>query len=699
MAVTGWQSLDIGSPSLPGSSSFSNGVFTVTGSGSHIGSTSDQFQFDYQAVTGAASIVASLATPLLATDGTQPLLAQGGVMFRSSGSADASFVEVAYINGQGIQMLYRNGDGTAAAEISDVSFSGGTLYVRLDRTGSTFTGYYSTTGTTWTLIGSIFNPAIGSTAAVGLVANSHNNSKLVSIGFSNVSITEATTLPPPWHSGDIGSPTLAGSGSFNNGVYTITGSGSEIGGTSDQFQFDYQSVTGPASIVASFPTPLVATDGTQPSGAQGGVMFRGSVGANSPFVELVYSDGLGIQMLYRNGYGATTAQVGTTITYSGPLYVRLVRTGWTFTGYYSSNGTNWTLIGSIFNPAIGTTAVVGLVACSESNSELVNVIYNNVTITPIASLNGSTLDVNLSSAGPITVSTSGGNAIVTQGSTELIFADSSFNAILVTDTASGDAVNFFGTPIAPVTFANTSASTVTVTNGTLDLANNPTIAIGSLTIKSASVAMPTAIGTPDQLILQALTLTNGVLDLNDNVMFIQYTPGSDPISSIVAALRSGFNNGGWNGPGIVSSAISLTPNYSLGWADGADGVVAGLPSGQIEVKYTLLGDANLDGTVNGSDFSILAANFGKGVTNWDQGNFLFSSAVNGADFSALAANFGQGDSWPATSSTEATQLTSAPKANSSAGVTYAAAVFTSQPAVSTSTLPNDNKDAKFLQKR
>ncbi len=714
VVASGWQSLDIGSPALAGSSSYNNGVFTVTGSGSHIGSTSDQFQFDYQAVTGAASIVASLSTPLVATDGSQPSLAQGGVMFRSSGSADASFVEVAYINGQGVQMLYRNGDGTTAPEISDVSYTGGTLYVRLDRTGSTFTGYYSSNGTNWTLIGSIFNPAIGSIAAVGMVANSHDNTRLVSVGFSNVSITASSALPAPWQSRNIGSPALAGSGSYNNGVFTITGSGSDVSGTSDQFQFDYQSVTGPATIVASLATPLVATDGTQPSAAQGGVMFRGSVGANSPFVELVYSDGLGIQMLYRNGYGATTAQVGGTITYSGPLFVRLVRTGWTFTGYYSSNGTNWTQIGSIFNPAMGTTAVVGLIASSDDNTRLVNVLYNDVTITPMASLNGSTLDVNLSSAGPVTVSTSGGNTTVSQGSSQLVFAAGSFNAIQVTDTGSGDAVNFVGTPgTAPVTFVNSSASSVTVTNGAIDLADNPTIAIGTLTINSASVVMPAAIGRSDQLLLHGLTLSNGVLDLNDDVMFIQYTQGSDPISGIVAALRSGFNNGAWNGPGIISSAISRTPNYGLGWADGADGVVAGLPSGQIEVKYTLLGDANLDGTVNGSDFSILAANFGKGVTNWDQGNFLFTSAVNGADFSALAANFGQGDSEAGTSNAEVAQSTSGsqlseskasssnavPKANSIAGPTFAAAVVTSPPALTTPTGPKENKDAKFLQKR
>ncbi len=140
---------------------------------------------------------------------------------------------------------------------------------------------------------------------------------------------------------------------------------------------------------------------------------------------------------------------------------------------------------------------------------------------------------------------------------------------------------------------------------------------------------------------------SATLDLTNTHLFIDYGSGSDPISSIAGYIKSGYNGGNWNGPGIISSnAQSLTNglHYGVGFADGADKIVSGLPSGEIELKYTLLGDANLDGTVNGSDFSILAANFGKGVTNWDQGNFLFSSSVNGSDFSALATNFGQGDS-------------------------------------------------------
>jgi len=81
--------------------------------------------------------------------------------------------------------------------------------------------------------------------------------------------------------------------------------------------------------------------------------------------------------------------------------------------------------------------------------------------------------------------------------------------------------------------------------------------------------------------------------------------------------------------------------YGLGFADGNDGKVLGLASGQIEVAYTLLGDANLDGEVNGEDFTILASNFNQSVTGWDQGDFNYHGVVNGEDFTDLAANFNQ----------------------------------------------------------
>jgi autotransporter-associated beta strand protein len=134
---------------------------------------------------------------------------------------------------------------------------------------------------------------------------------------------------------------------------------------------------------------------------------------------------------------------------------------------------------------------------------------------------------------------------------------------------------------------------------------------------------------------------SGTFDITNNHVIINYGAGPDPISSIAALLAAGYNGGAWNGAnGITSSTVATNPGYSVGYADAADpGNPAGLASGTIEVAYTLIGDADLNHTVNGIDFGILAANFNKTVTGWDKGDFDYNGIVNGIDFTALAANF------------------------------------------------------------
>ncbi len=95
--------------------------------------------------------------------------------------------------------------------------------------------------------------------------------------------------------------------------------------------------------------------------------------------------------------------------------------------------------------------------------------------------------------------------------------------------------------------------------------------------------------------------SSGTLNLGSNTLLINYGSSADPIASVRSLLASGYASGAWNGAGINSSAAAANGAYGLGYADGADGVVAGLASGQIEIKYTLYGDANLDGVVNSAD--------------------------------------------------------------------------------------------------
>jgi len=55
----------------------------------------------------------------------------------------------------------------------------------------------------------------------------------------------------------------------------------------------------------------------------------------------------------------------------------------------------------------------------------------------------------------------------------------------------------------------------------------------------------------------------------------------------------------------------------------------------------ILGDANIDGTVNLSDFTILKASFGNDPAGWAAGNFNEDTTVNLADFTILKAHFGE----------------------------------------------------------
>ncbi len=229
----------------------------------------------------------------------------------------------------------------------------------------------------------------------------------------------------------------------------------------------------------------------------------------------------------------------------------------------------------------------------------------------------------------------------------------------VTVSSSGNySITGGGAIVATGGFTKTGSSTLTLGAGLT--ASSIAINEGSVVIASNTSAGTWTVAQPNSNIeISSLTIAaNSTLDITNNHLIIDYG-GSDPMATIYGYLKTGFNNGTWNGTtGIISSTAQTPTNglhYGIGFADGNDGThaVAGVTSGEIELKYTLLGDANLDGTVNGSDFSILAANFGLGATDWDQGNFLYGSSVNGSDFSALAANFGQGDSGAAVSVSQA----------------------------------------------
>ena len=142
------------------------------------------------------------------------------------------------------------------------------------------------------------------------------------------------------------------------------------------------------------------------------------------------------------------------------------------------------------------------------------------------------------------------------------------------------------------------------------------------------------------------------LDLNDNALILDYT-GATPAAAVRAMLVSGYAAGAWNGPGISSSAAAASPanHAALGFGESAAlGLTSfagqAVDSTSLLVRYTVQGDANLDGTTNLRDFNALAANFGATSSTWIRGDFNYDANTNLQDFSILASRFGQAPSSP-----------------------------------------------------
>ncbi|MBY0526219.1 MAG: SBBP repeat-containing protein [Gemmataceae bacterium] len=183
--------VDIGSPSPAGSASVSSGTYTVVGGGADIYGWSDQFTFAAQTWSGDGVLIARI-TSLTNTNGS----AKAAVMFRDSTAAGASYALVDVTPGAGVEFLRRQsntGGGSSATTVTGITAP---VWVKLTRVGNLFTAYYSSNGTSWTLIGSD-TVIMGTDALAGLAACSHNNGTATTATFTNVSLTPSMGWTTP----------------------------------------------------------------------------------------------------------------------------------------------------------------------------------------------------------------------------------------------------------------------------------------------------------------------------------------------------------------------------------------------------------------------------------------------------------------------------------------------------------------------
>jgi hypothetical protein len=254
-----------------------------------------------------------------------------------------------------------------------VAVTGATGY-RVERStdGSTFTSLatlgataISYTDNTVTPLGEYYYRVIGT------------NSLTESVAPTPIFAADTTTaLPPsPWQSQDIGSPAGAGATGYSAGTFTMVANGNDIWNTSDQFRFTYMPLIGNGQIIARVNT-LENTD----ANAKAGVMIRETLAANSRDVLVSMSATNGLQLLYRGSIGGSAAQSGASVTGAAPYWVKLVRSGNTFTGYTSPDGVTWTQIGTSLTIAMSSNAYIGLAVTSHTTTTLNTAKFDSVSV-------------------------------------------------------------------------------------------------------------------------------------------------------------------------------------------------------------------------------------------------------------------------------------------------------------------------------
>src|SRR5262245_51145947 len=104
-------SLDIGGVGIAGSTTTSNGVYTVRASGAEVWNTTDEFRFVHATLNGDGNVTARVDSLV-----TWESWAKAGVMIRETLSPSSRYAFAILSGNHGVSFQYRATAGTAAAQ-------------------------------------------------------------------------------------------------------------------------------------------------------------------------------------------------------------------------------------------------------------------------------------------------------------------------------------------------------------------------------------------------------------------------------------------------------------------------------------------------------------------------------------------------------------------------------------------------------
>jgi outer membrane protein assembly factor BamB len=379
-----WTCSDIGGASPPGVDEFANGTWTETGGGGDIWGTADSFHFVSQVLPGDGTVSLHLSTQ----QNTNPW-AKAGPMMRASSDPGSPYYGVFATPGNGIAVQWRAAPGGTSTQLL---FPGSVpTYLMVGRyttSGSSpqtyYTAYTSQDGVTWTAIaGSTVALGLGSQPLAGLAVTSHSQGVGSTVVADSLAVQPGEPAPPGfscpsgWTCGDIGTASPMGAQTLNAGTWSVQGGGADIFGPADAFHFVWQSLGADGSTAAR-----VGSQTATSQWAKAGLMMRATTDPGSPYFAVFVTPGNGVAVQWRATAGAGTNQVTTAGTV--PVYLKVTRSGTTFSAATSTDGVTWTAVprGTVTIGALSGPVLRGFAVTSHNNGKSCTATFDTVVTTP-----------------------------------------------------------------------------------------------------------------------------------------------------------------------------------------------------------------------------------------------------------------------------------------------------------------------------
>ena len=353
-------SYDVGDVGLRGAGFFqNNNQFTVEGAGADIWGTSDSYHLVAAPMRGSGYISATV----FSESGTDTFAKAGVMIGGGSPSAPTVILDIRP-NGE-VEFMARTSAGASMQFIGGMS-DRLPVQLKIQRDVNTFTGFTSHDGHDFTYIGSI-DVEMPTDPSAGLAVTSHDRASLNSATFYEVNITSEG-----FSDSDIGDVGAVGWHGAANGHEVVNGSGADIWGTTDAFNYYSTDLINDGYMDARF----LNLDNTS-TWAKAGIMIRGSNDPSAPHVILDVKPDGSVEFMTRQTQGGSTTYFVGVGAQPFPVTLQLTRRGNQVMGYVTGRFGSTVSLGPI-SIDLPSHAMIGIAVTSHLGGTLAQAGVDNI---------------------------------------------------------------------------------------------------------------------------------------------------------------------------------------------------------------------------------------------------------------------------------------------------------------------------------